>query len=74
MAWKNSRTTAFVLHDLPAYLPGAASLIEQLDKRLLIVLRDGKHIVGNLKSFDQFMNLMLDDAAERVTYKGTSSL
>ena len=31
---------------VPAYLPGSASLVEELDQRLLIVLRDGKHIVG----------------------------
>ena len=31
---------------VPAYLPGSASLVEELDKHLLIVLRDGKHIVG----------------------------
>ena len=71
MAYKDSRSTAFSLHNLPAYLPGAASLIEQLDQRLLIVLRDGRHLVGKLKSFDQFMNLMLDDAAERVTHNST---
>jgi small nuclear ribonucleoprotein (snRNP)-like protein len=31
---------------VPAYLPGSASLVEELDSRILIVLRDGKHIVG----------------------------
>jgi small nuclear ribonucleoprotein (snRNP)-like protein len=31
---------------VPAYLPGSASLVEELDQQLLIVLRDGKHIVG----------------------------
>jgi len=47
------------------YLPGAASLLEQLDKRILIVLRDGRHLVGKLRSFDQFMNLILEDTCER---------
>jgi hypothetical protein len=49
-----SRPKPIRLHDLsgvpmghvPAYLPGSASLVEELDRRLLIVLRDGKHIVG----------------------------
>ena len=58
--------------ELPAYLPGTASLIEHLDRQLLVVLRDGRHLVGTLKSFDQFMNLRLDNAAERVAYKGNS--
>ena len=31
---------------LPAFLPGSSSLVEQLDRRLLIVLRDGRHLVG----------------------------
>lgn len=31
---------------VPAYLPGSASLVEQLDQRILIVLRDGKHLIG----------------------------
>jgi len=31
---------------VPAYLPGSASLVEELDQKLLIVLRDGKHLVG----------------------------
>ena len=59
--------------DLPAYLPGTASLIEHLDRRLLVVLRDGRHLVGTLKSFDQFMNLRLDDAAERVTFQSENT-
>lgn len=52
------------------YLPGAASLIEQLDKRILIVLRDGRHLVGKLRSFDQFMNLILEETCERVLLTG----
>jgi hypothetical protein len=40
---------------VPAYLPGSASLVEELDQRLLIVLRDGKHLIG--VSFDYFVGL-----------------
>lgn len=50
---------------VPAYLPGSASLVEELDQRILIVLRDGKHLIGTLSSFDQFSNLVLIDAIER---------
>ena len=52
------------------YLPSAASLLEQLDKRTMIVLRDGRHLVGKLRSFDQFMNLILEDTCERVLLTG----
>ena len=34
------------------YLPGAASLLEQLDKRTMIVLRDGRHLVGKFVRLD----------------------
>ena len=32
----------------------AASLLEDLDKKLLVVLRDGRKLVGVLRSVDQF--------------------
>ena len=47
------------------FLPGAASLVEQLDKRLMIVLRCGKNLIGTMRSFDQFSNLVLEDTFER---------
>lgn len=56
--------------DSSAYLPGAASLIEEIDKRIMIILRDGRHLVGKLRSFDQFMNLILEDTCERVLLPG----
>ena len=48
-----------------AFLPGAVSLIEQLDTRVLVILRDGRHLVGTLRSLDQFSNLVLEDSFER---------
>ncbi len=49
------------------FLPGTASLVEEVDsmlvscinnlyclERLLVVLRDGRKIFGTLRSFDQF--------------------
>ena len=55
------------------YLPGAASLIDDLDKRMLLVLRDGRHLVGILRSFDQYTNLILEDTFERVIIPGKES-
>lgn len=54
-------------------LPGAASLVEQIDKRILIVLRDGRHLVGILRSFDQFSNMVLEDTHERHIANGLRS-
>ncbi|CAB3404058.1 unnamed protein product [Caenorhabditis bovis] len=52
--------------DLPdPYLPGSISLFEQLDKKLMVVLRDGRKLVGYLRSIDQFANLILEDVVER---------
>lgn len=52
------------------YLPGAASLLSEIDKRILIILRDGRHLVGTLRSFDHFMNLILEGTCERVVLNG----
>ena len=43
-----------------------ASLVEELDKKTLVVLRDGSKIIGFLRSFDQFANIVLENAAERI--------
>lgn len=51
-------------------LPGAASLVEQLDKRLLVVLRDGRNLVGVMRSFDQYSNMVLEDTFERHVANG----
>lgn len=54
------------------YLPGAASLAEQIDSRVLIVLRDGRSLIGILRSFDQYVNLILEETVERVVYEGNN--
>ena len=48
-------------------LPAAASLVDQLDKRVLVILRDGRNLVGVMRSFDQFPNVVLEDAVERLS-------
>mmetsp|Transcript_44139 Transcript_44139/g.115993 ORF Transcript_44139/g.115993 Transcript_44139/m.115993 type:complete len:136 (+) Transcript_44139:56-463(+) len=47
-------------------LTGTASLAEELDKRMLVQLRDGRKIIGLLRSFDQFANVVLEEAVERI--------
>lgn len=51
------------------FLPGTASLVEELDKKLVVVLRDGRKFIGVLRSFDQFANVVLENTVER-TYCG----
>lgn len=52
-------------------LPGAASLHEQLDKEIVVCLRDGRNFKGCLRSFDQYANLVLDRTVERLMVDGT---
>eukprot|EP00573_Skeletonema_grethae_P001011 CAMPEP_0201691800 /NCGR_PEP_ID=MMETSP0578-20130828/4859_1 /ASSEMBLY_ACC=CAM_ASM_000663 /TAXON_ID=267565 /ORGANISM="Skeletonema grethea, Strain CCMP 1804" /LENGTH=213 /DNA_ID=CAMNT_0048177063 /DNA_START=23 /DNA_END=664 /DNA_ORIENTATION=- len=57
--------TAVPYGHLPPFLPGASSLVEQLDQPMLVVLRDGRHLVGTLRTFDQFSNMVMEDTSER---------
>ncbi|GMH61481.1 hypothetical protein TrRE_jg8942 [Triparma retinervis] len=50
---------------VPGYLPGSTSLVEQLDRPVLLVLRDSRHIIGVLRSFDQFCNVLVEQSKER---------
>lgn len=49
-----------------ANIPGIASLIDEVDKKLMCILRDGRKLIGYLRSIDQFANLVLQDTVERV--------
>ena len=45
------------------------ALSEDLDQRMLVCLRDGRLFLGYLRSYDQYSNLVLEDAVERVVVK-----
>ncbi|KXJ29754.1 U6 snRNA-associated Sm-like protein LSm1 [Exaiptasia diaphana] len=49
-----------------SFLPGTASLIKEIDKKLLVVLRDNRTLIGYLRSIDQFANLVLQGTIERI--------
>jgi small nuclear ribonucleoprotein (snRNP)-like protein len=56
----------------PSFLPGAASLFEQPDRLVLVVLREvAKHLVGALHSYDQLSNSVHEDTHERHFVGGT---
>jgi len=40
-------------------------------EKMLVVLRDGRKLLGVLRSYDQFANLVLEDTTERV-YSGST--
>ena len=39
-------------------------------ERMMIELRDGRKIMGMMRSFDQFSNVVLESAVERVVHSG----
>ncbi|CRG88985.1 U6 snRNA-associated Sm-like protein LSm1 [Talaromyces islandicus] len=54
----------------PQMFTTAAQLLDLTDKKLVLVLRDGRKLIGVLRSWDQFANLVLQDTVERI-YSGT---
>jgi len=48
------------------FVPGALGLLEDLDKKLVVVLQDGRTLIGILRSVDQFSNLVLQNTVERI--------
>jgi hypothetical protein len=47
------------IEDIP---PPGMALVEELDQLLMVQLRDGKKVIGTLRSLDQFANLVLEGA------------
>ncbi|KAJ5484088.1 U6 snRNA-associated Sm-like protein LSm1 [Penicillium diatomitis] len=50
----------------PQMFTTAAQLLDLTDKKLVLVLRDGRKLIGVLRSWDQFANLVLQDTIERI--------
>jgi len=51
---------------MDCFPPGTATLLSELDKKLMVVLRDGRTLIGYLRSVDQFANLVLHRTIERI--------
>ncbi|RJE18223.1 Small nuclear ribonucleoprotein [Aspergillus sclerotialis] len=50
----------------PQMFTTAAQLLDLTDKKLVLVLRDGRKLIGVLRSWDQFANLVLQNTIERL--------
>ncbi|EEB09658.2 mRNA decapping complex subunit [Schizosaccharomyces japonicus yFS275] len=48
----------------------SGSLVDYVDRKVIVILRDGKKLIGILRSFDQFANLMLQCTIERLYEDG----
>ncbi|KAK4474732.1 hypothetical protein MN116_001857 [Schistosoma mekongi] len=54
---------------MPAFennYPGAASLIQDIGKKMAVSLRGGRMFIGFLRIIDQFGNVVLHNAVERI--------
>ncbi|KAF9531959.1 Sm-like ribonucleoprotein [Crepidotus variabilis] len=44
----------------------SGALVDCVDRKMLVILRDGRKLHGVLRSYDQFANLVLEDTYERI--------
>ncbi|KAJ3719889.1 hypothetical protein EV361DRAFT_881148 [Lentinula raphanica] len=47
----------------------SGSLVDCVDRKMLVILRDGRKLHGVLRSYDQFANLVLEDTVERIYHE-----
>ncbi|KAL3422445.1 small nuclear ribonucleoprotein [Phlyctema vagabunda] len=57
----------------PQMFTTAAQLLDMTDKKLMVALRDGRKLIGVLRSWDQFANLVLQQTVERIFVPPPSS-
>lgn len=51
----------------------AAAIVGSVDRKIFVLLRDGRNVSGILRTFDQFANLVLQDTLERIYLPKTES-
>ncbi|KAJ7492575.1 hypothetical protein FB451DRAFT_1218870 [Mycena latifolia] len=56
-----SRLPQFFAMDSLIPFTTSGSLVDCVDRKMLVVLRDGRKLHGVLRSYDQFANLVLED-------------
>ncbi|KAF8605151.1 Sm-like ribonucleoprotein [Ceratobasidium sp. AG-I] len=49
----------------------SGALVESVDKKMVVVLRDGRKLIGVLRSYDQFANLVMESTLERIYHEDT---
>lgn len=49
-------------------------MAEHLDKKLAVLLQDGRYLVGVLRTYDQYLNLVLHRTIERLIFQGEPPL
>lgn len=46
-----------------------SSLLDYLDKNVILILRDGRKLVGYFRSFDQYSNILMEEVVERKVFE-----
>ncbi|KAA0184215.1 U6 snRNA-associated Sm protein LSm1 [Fasciolopsis buskii] len=46
--------------------PGSASLFQDIGKKMVVYLRDGHIFIGYLRTLDQYGNIVIHQAVERI--------
>ncbi|WVR07933.1 hypothetical protein IAU60_004976 [Kwoniella sp. DSM 27419] len=44
----------------------SGSLVDLVDKKVMVILRDGRKLIGVFRSYDQFANFLLEACVERI--------
>lgn len=47
----------------------SGALVDCVDRKMLVILRDGRKLHGVLRSYDQFANLVLENTYERIYHQ-----
>ncbi|KAK1923392.1 RNA cap binding protein [Papiliotrema laurentii] len=47
----------------------SGSLVDLVDKKVMVILRDGRKLLGVFRSYDQFANFLLESTVERFHHK-----
>ncbi|KAF7376554.1 U6 snRNA-associated Sm-like protein LSm1 [Mycena sanguinolenta] len=48
----------------------SAAMVDLVDKKVLVILQDGRNLRGVLRAYDEFAHFVLEDAVEYI-YRGT---
>eukprot|EP01128_Nolandella_sp_AFSM9_P000916 TRINITY_DN11040_c0_g1_i1.p1 TRINITY_DN11040_c0_g1~~TRINITY_DN11040_c0_g1_i1.p1 ORF type:complete len:151 (-),score=42.04 TRINITY_DN11040_c0_g1_i1:195-611(-) len=54
------------IDSMDVWATATVSLVELVDKKILCNLRDGRNLIGTMRSFDQYANVVIEDCVERI--------
>lgn len=67
--WRTTQTVRYSIFLVEFLIISEQFIVE----KLLVILRDGRKLVGILRSYDQFANFVLQETVERIYYRNQFS-